>query len=1007
MDDPKERKRDLDVNVFVSDSDTSSPLVPQQDPHTQSTPQSSPNQTAGSSDAPTLLGDFASRKETAEDTLAGSNWGGVLLQIGSVLASRYQIVKILGQGGMGAVYKARDLELDREVALKVIRPELANDPEILLRFKQELILARQVTDRNVIRIFDLGEAERIKFITMEFVEGESLHQILKQRGKVELAEAVDIVEQAAGGLAAAHREGVIHRDLKPSNIMRHNNGRVVVMDFGLARTLGSDGMTRIGAMLGTIEYMSPEQAQGKELKPSSDIFAIGLILYEMLSGVMPFHAETAIASLLKRTQQRAIPLADIDKKIPGTLSNIVSKCLEKDPQLRYQSAEGLIADLRAWQGASGRSKVTASSVRLRMNRIRELPWRRIVFAAALILLTSTAIAVYLTRRPQAPATMTVHKPVSVLVADFKNNTGDSLFDDTLEPMFNVALEGASFINAFSRGTARKVATGLSNSPQKLDEETSRLVAVKEGVAAIVSGSLNKQGNGYRLSVRAIDAVTGKILASADADTANKDALLLEVPKLAVPIRQALGDTTPKSVQLAITQGTFTASNLEAVHQYGIAKEMQSAGRLEEALQAFTKAAELDPKFARAYAGMAAAAGNLGQMENAEKYAKLAMEHVDQMTERERYRIRGQYYIWTEDWKQCVEEHSALVQDFPADDIGQTNLAVCYARLLNMPKAMEVAKQDLLISPRDVISRMNYSLYACYANDFKSCERGGREALQLNPGYEEAFLVVAYAQLGQGQPAQATETYQKLEKVSPRGASLAASGLANLALYEGRFRDGIQILEKAAAGDLAQKDVDAAADKYLMLSYADLLLGEKQAAVTAAERALADSRSTKTQFLAARTFVEAGEAAKVRKLAASLASEVHAEPQAYAKLILGEAALKNRNPNQAIQLFSEAKDLLDTWIGRFDLGRAYLDAEAFGEADSEFDRCIKRRGEALELFMDNMPTYSYLPPVYYYQGRDREGLKSRGFADSYRTYLSIRGQSTEDLLVREIRSRLRE
>ena len=1005
MDDPKERKHDLDANVFVSDGDTSSSRVPQQDPPAQPTPP--PNQTAGSSDAPTLLDDFAIRKETAQDTLAGSNWGGVLLQIGAVLANRYQIVKILGQGGMGAVYEARDLELDREVALKVIRPELANSPEILLRFKQELVLARQVTDRNVIRIFDLGEAEKIKFITMEFVEGESLHQILKQQGKVEVAEAVDIVEQAARGLAAAHREGVIHRDLKPSNIMRDKNGRVVVMDFGLARTLGSDGMTRTGAMLGTIEYMSPEQAQGKELKPSSDIFAIGLILYEMLSGVMPFHAETAIASLLKRTQQRAIPLADIDKKIPGILSNIVSKCLEKDPQLRYQSAEGLVADLRAWQGARGRVKVTASSARLRMNRIRELPWGRIVFTAVAILLTAAAIAVYLTRRPQAPIATVVHEPVSVLVADFQNNTGDSLFDDTLEPMFNVALEGASFINAFSRGTARKVAAGLPNSTQKLDEETSRLVAVKEGIAAIVSCSLNRQGNGYRLSVRAIDAVTGKTLASADADTANKDALLLEVPKLAVPIRHALGDTTPKSVQLSVTQGSFTAGNLEAVHQYGIAKEMQSSGKLEEALHAFSRAAELDPKFARAYAGMAAAAGNLGQMENAEKYAKLAMEHVDQMTQRERYRIRGQYYIWTENWKQCVEEHSALVQEFPADDIGQTNLAVCYARLLNMPKAMEVAKQDLLISPRDVISRMNYSLFACYANDFQSCERGGREALQLNPEYEEAFLVVANAQLGQGQLAQAMETYQKLEKVSPRGASLAASGLANLALYEGRFREGIQILEKAAGADVAQKDLDAAGDKYLMLSYADILLGEKRAAATAAERALADSRSTKTQFLAARTFVEAGETAKVRKLAASLASEVHAEPQAYAKLILGEAALKNRNPNQAIQLFSEAKDLLDTWIGRFDLGRAYLEAEAFGEADSEFDRCIKRRGEVLELFMDNMPTYSYLPSVYYYQGRDREGLKSRGFADSYRTYLSIRGQSTEDPLAREIRGRLRE
>ena len=208
--------------------------------------------------------------------------------------------------------------MDRDVALKLIRPEMADHPEILQRFKQELILARQVTDRNVIRIFDIGEAGKTKFITMEYLEGENLHQMLNKRGKLELAEAVDIMEQVACGLAAAHREGIIHRDLKPGNIMREKSGRVVVMDFGLARTFSGDGMTRTGAMLGTIEYMSPEQAQGKELKASSDIFTFGLIFYELLAGVTPFYAESAIASLLKRTQQRAVPLADVDKHIPGT-----------------------------------------------------------------------------------------------------------------------------------------------------------------------------------------------------------------------------------------------------------------------------------------------------------------------------------------------------------------------------------------------------------------------------------------------------------------------------------------------------------------------------------------------------------------------------------------------------------------------------------------------------------------------------------------------------------------
>jgi serine/threonine protein kinase/tetratricopeptide (TPR) repeat protein len=950
----------------------------------------------------TLDGSSATLAPTGRRDLPSS---GVLLEIGNVLANRYEILEILGEGGMGAVYKAKDLQLEREVALKVIRPELASDPDILQRFKQELILARQVSDRNVIRIFDLGEAGAIRFITMEFVEGESLHRILQRQGKLEVAEAVDIVEQVARGLAAVHREGVIHRDLKPGNIMRDKNGRVVVMDFGLARSFAGDGMTRTGTMLGTIEYMSPEQAECKELTAASDIFSLGLILYQLLSGVMPFYSESVITSLLMRSRERAVSLTEIDKNIPNVLSSIVSKCLETDPALRYKNAEELLADINVWTGKGGNTRISVSPARMRMNRMRRLPWTRVALTAALALIPATGIVLYL--KLHHPAPVKTHAPVSVLVSDFQNNTGDSLFDDTLEPMFNVALEGASFINGFNRGTARKVAAGLPNSPQKLDEQASREVAIKEGIPAIVTGSLSKHGNGYNLSVKAIDAVTGKTLASADANTDNKDALLMEVPKLAVPIRQALGDTTPKSVQLNAAQGTFSNSNLEAVHQYSVGMEQQFQGKSADALQSFTRATQLDPNFARAYAGMAAASGNLGQLSDAEKYVKLAMQHIDQLTERERYRVRAHYYVRTQNWQKCVEEYSELVREYPADNVGYGNLATCYARMLNMPKAMEAAREGLKIAPSNVFERMNSSLYSCYTNDFQSCERGGRAVLQMNPSYEHAFLVVAYAQLGQGQVSQAAGEYQQLEKVSPRGASLAAAGLGNIALYQGRFKEGIQILEKGTAVDLEAKNPVAAADKVLLIAYANLWRGDQHAAAAAARRAITLRQSAKVRFLAARVLVEADEIAEARQLANGLASEIYAEPQAYAKLISGEVALHDHNSKEAIQFFTEAKNLLDTWIGRFDLGRAYLEAGAYGEADSEFDRCIARRGEALEFFLDDLPTYSFLPPVYYYQGRILEGLGSKGFADSYRTYLSIRGQSTQDPLVADIQRRLRQ
>src|SRR5215831_13337944 len=258
------------------------------------------------------------------------------LTLGKVLGGRYEILQKLGEGGMGAVYKARDHEVDRLVALKVIRPELAANPEILQRFKQELVLARQITHRNVVRIYDLGEAEGVKFITMEYVDGEDLKTILRRSGKLPSADAVSIMQQVCRALDACHSEGVIHRDLKPSNIMRDKAGKVLVMDFGLAHNAASGGLTQTGVVLGTLEYMSPEQAQGMELGPTADIYAAGLIFYELLTGKAAYEAPSAMASLMKRTQERAIAASTVEKTVPRRLSAIVSRCIEPKSGDRYQ-----------------------------------------------------------------------------------------------------------------------------------------------------------------------------------------------------------------------------------------------------------------------------------------------------------------------------------------------------------------------------------------------------------------------------------------------------------------------------------------------------------------------------------------------------------------------------------------------------------------------------------------------------------------------------------------------
>src|ERR1700719_1404170 len=440
--------------------------------------------------------------------------GSDTVEIGTVLAARYEILKLLGQGGMGAVYKARDTELDRIVALKLIRPELAKNPEVLRRFKQELILARQVTHKNVIRIFDLGQSDGIKFITMDFVEGQDLRSLLLEKSKLAPEQAVRIMLQICRALEAAHNEGVIHRDLKPQNIMLDASGRVYVMDFGIARSAYLPGMTQTGMLIGTPEYMSPEQGRGEKLTERSDIFSLGIIFYEMLIGKSPYYSDTPLATLWKRMQEKATPPIVVDPTLPQALSSIVVKALEIEPEERFASAGEMAQQLEIWLGpTAGSSTIFLPAPRTSAH------WKWAAAALALLLVVAGVITFRL-KGPSKP--IAAHAPVSVLVADFTNHTGDPIFDDTLEPMFNVALEGASFINAFSRGTARKLAGQLPHPTGKLDEQAARLIAVSQGVGAVVSGSLSRRGDGYKLSVEALDARSGNSIAAAEVNASDKD-----------------------------------------------------------------------------------------------------------------------------------------------------------------------------------------------------------------------------------------------------------------------------------------------------------------------------------------------------------------------------------------------------------------------------------------------------------------------------------------------------
>jgi tetratricopeptide (TPR) repeat protein/predicted Ser/Thr protein kinase len=919
------------------------------------------------------------------------------LRVGSVLGGRYEILLQLGEGGMGAVYKVHDRELERVIALKVIRPELAQTPEVLNRFKQELIIARKVTHKNVSRIYDLAEADGVKFITMEFIEGRSLSSLLQEKGKLEPKQAASLIVQVCRALEAAHAEGVIHRDLKPQNIMLDAHSRVVVMDFGIARSVEIGSMTQTGVLLGTPAYMSPEQAKGEELDARSDLFALGIIFYELLTGNPPYKAETALESLYKRTTEPVRPPIEIAPQIPKPLSDIAVRCLEIDKDERYASATEILNDLEAWAGGTLGTGVIIQGKR---SRLEKIGWPALAALAILV------VVVFLFRDKLFSPRPVAHREVSVLVADFANQTADSVFSETLEPAFIIGLEGAPFIRSFSRGTAHRLAAQLSPNAKSLDEPVARLIATREGIDVIIVGSVAQDGSQYAITVRAIDGLTGKDIVSKSAKAAKKD-VLASIGGLSADVRSALGDTTPESLKLA-AQETFTAETLEAAHSYAAAQDLQQKGKWDEATKEYQHATYLDPEFGRAFAGLAAMQGNLGRRQEAERNYKLALAHIDRMTDREKYRTRGGYYLWIRDPQKAIEEFTKLMQEFPADSVADSNLAYAYFLNHDFTKALEIGRRASDRNPSSVVQRSNLALYALYAADFADAAHEAQEAMKLNPKYEETIRTLALAQLGQGQNQQAAETYKRLAGISARGASMADTGLADLALYEGRTSDAIHILESAIASDIAANEKASAASKEGMLAEAELALGRKDLAVASADKAVAANQGNDgIDFVAATVFVEGGEPTRAKMIAAELSKRLQPEPQIYAKLIEGELRLHQHDAKGALQSFQDALDRSDTWLPHFYLGRTYLEMDEFAHASTELDACQRRRGEATSVFLDDEPSFHQFPPVLYYLGRAQEGLHTGAAADSYKAFLSIKAKGDADPLVADAARRLAE
>ena len=696
-----------------------------------------------------------------------------MLKPGRILGLRYEILQILGEGGMGAVYKARDRELDRLVALKVIRPELAGNPDILQRFKQEILLASRITDRNIIRIYDLGDAEGIKFITMEYVEGEDLGSLLRREGKLPVADANAIMRQVFSGLQCAHREKIVHRDLKPGNIMRDQSSRVVVMDFGLARAVGGDGMTQSGLMVGTLEYMSPEQAQAKDLDARSDIFTAGLIFYELLTGKMPYKAESAVASLLKRTQERANPISNLDATLPRALSDLVSKCLERDPRARYQSAAEVLSDLEAIEHGSAAGSLRFSSTGPWAQTIR---WSRISVVAGVLLLASTG---YLLRSKLSPAPglqVPVKVDASLAILPFRNASGDNKLDwlgGSLADMLSTDVGQSPRMRTVSQDRLHQVLADLHiTGGATIDPATLRRLAEFSNADTLVWGQYARFGEQIRIDATVHNLKQDRrILLKAEAR--NENDIPGAIDRLAESIRQNLAVSPDVLKELRTSSFRPSSTSVAALREYNHGLQSLREGKNLEAQRGFTAATKEDPLFALAFCKLAEAFANLGYDGEAERSAKRAVDLSASLPTTEKYVIEATNARLSKNYPRAIEAYENLAKVSPDNSDVQAALASLYEDTGDFDKARTHYQNLLTANPKDITALLSTGRVTIKSGDAQGSldplNRALSLAVQVDNQEQKALILqamgIAYSMLSK--PDEALQNYQQSLEIKQR------------------------------------------------------------------------------------------------------------------------------------------------------------------------------------------------------------------------------------------------
>jgi len=726
------------------------------------------------------------------------------LTSGSTFAGRYQVIEELGHGGMGRVYKVFDTHVKEKIALKLLRPEIALDKDTIERFSNELKLARKISHRNVCRMFDLGKADGTTFITMEFVPGEDLKKFIRKSGQLGAGRAVSIAKQICEGLAEAHHLGVVHRDLKPQNIMVDEDGNARIMDFGIARSTRGKGITGAGVMIGTPEYMSPEQVEGKEVDQRSDIYSLGVILFEMVTGHVPFEGDTPFTIGVKHKSERPRNPRDLNPQVPEDLCRVVLRCLEKDKPRRYQTAEELRTDLeKVEHGLPTTERIVApkKSVTSREITVKFNP-RKLAVPLSAIIVLAAAVVVLLLFIPHKKAPTAPKIENSIAVISFENHTGEKAFDYLQKAIPDLLITSLERENKLYVATWDRMQDLLEQMGKKnvevIDRQLGFELCRREGIKTIVLGSYIKAGETFATDVKVLDVDTKKLLRSSSSKGEGVSSIInKQIDELTKEISEGLGLTGKDIGSAERPMADVTTSSMEAYRCYMEGRENLRKFYDDDARIAFEKAVKLDPDFAMAYYKLAASNYILENIEAANAAIKRARALSLKTTEKERLYIEAYYADAIEnDTEKAVRIRLKMAEKYPKEKAIFHSLGIYYKSVGAYDQAIIELNKALDLDPSDGEAHNELGFNYLFLGDYANAVEHFKKYVSLRPGEANPLDSLAEAYFDMGNLDEALANYKEASKINPAlGSSFGAGYIYAL---KAEYAEAIRWIDKFIA-----------------------------------------------------------------------------------------------------------------------------------------------------------------------------------------------------------------